>query len=57
MPPEILLSNVTALTELTATNLVIVAGKGGEGRSTYLAAELDPHDQINYGFGIVFRFR
>ena len=33
------------------------AGKGGEGRSTYLAAELDEYDDINYGIGIVFRFR
>ncbi len=37
MPPEILLSNVTALTELTATSLVIVAGKGGVGKTTVTA--------------------
>jgi arsenite-transporting ATPase len=37
VPPEILLSNVTALTELTATSLVIVAGKGGVGKTTVTA--------------------
>jgi len=37
VPPEILLSNVTALAELAATNLVIVAGKGGVGKTTVTA--------------------
>ncbi|NNE10776.1 MAG: AAA family ATPase [Ilumatobacter sp.] len=37
VPPENSVSNVTPLAELTATNLVIVAGKGGVGKTTVTA--------------------
>ncbi len=33
------------------------SARGGAGRSTYLVTEFDEYDDVNYGTGVVFRFR